>query len=74
MHGPDSCILKKLSREWNGLNYKNIAEKMLENFKKSCNMSVKIHFFYFHIGYFPENSRQYSEAHGEALSPRYKKK
>lgn len=47
-------------------NYRNIVETMLENFKKlGCIMSVKMHFLHFHIDYFPENPRHYSEKCGE---------
>ena len=45
-----------------GPNYKAIVETMLENLKKmGCNMSVKVHFLYSHIDYFPEILGHYSE-------------
>ncbi len=47
-------------------NYKEIVHHMLENFKKlGCNMSVKLHFLFSHIDYFPENLGKVSEEQGE---------
>jgi hypothetical protein len=39
---------------------------MLENLQiLGCNMSLKLHFLYFHLDYFPENLGDLSEEQGE---------
>ncbi|GBM06214.1 hypothetical protein AVEN_269619-1 [Araneus ventricosus] len=47
-------------------NYKSIVEEMIKNFKISgCSMSLKVHFLYSHLDYFPENLGKVSEEQGE---------
>lgn len=47
-------------------NYKDIVTRMLNAFKEQgCNMSLKVHFLYSHVNYFPENLGAYSEEQGE---------
>jgi hypothetical protein len=46
--------------------YKNIVQKMLNNFKNmGCLMNLKMHFLNSHIDYFPENLGHFSEEQGE---------
>lgn len=47
-------------------NYRNIVANMLEAYKElGCNMSMKIHFLFSHLDYFPENLGFLSEEQGE---------
>ncbi|KYN29160.1 hypothetical protein ALC57_01407 [Trachymyrmex cornetzi] len=47
-------------------NYKDLVETILDNFKKlGCNMSVKLHFLYSHLDFFPANLGEISEEQGE---------
>jgi hypothetical protein len=49
-------------------NYKQIVEKMLENFiALRCAMSLKVHFLNAHLDYFPENLGAVSEEQGESF-------
>lgn len=46
--------------------YREIVQQMLENFHRlGCNMSIKLHFLFSHIDYFPENLGAVSEEQGE---------
>ena len=48
------------------LNYKEIVNKMIQNFEKQdCLMSLKLHFLDSHLDYFPENLGDFSEGQGE---------
>ncbi|KAK5642437.1 hypothetical protein RI129_008604 [Pyrocoelia pectoralis] len=47
-------------------NYKQIVKRMLKAFQAlGCLMSLKVHFLYSHIDYFPENLGNVSEEQGE---------
>jgi len=47
-------------------NYKEIIRDMMTNFKDmGVNMSLKIHFLYDHMDYFPENCGAQSDEQGE---------
>ncbi|GBL88376.1 hypothetical protein AVEN_103032-1 [Araneus ventricosus] len=47
-------------------NYKSIVEEMIKNFKiLGCSMSLKVHFLYSHLDYFPETLGEVSEEQGE---------
>ena len=47
-------------------NYRKIVGDMLEAYKElGCNMSMKMHFLFSHLDYFPENLGFLSEEHGE---------
>lgn len=63
-------VSKKLKKKFLGNNkdpdYKNIADRLLENYRKmGCLMNLKIHFLHSHIDYFPENLGDFSEEQGE---------
>lgn len=46
--------------------YETIVENMLEKLRiLGCNMSIKLHFLFSHLDYFPENLGDYSEEQGE---------
>lgn len=46
--------------------YVQIVERMLQNFRLlGCRMSLKVHFLYSHLDYFPKNLGQVSEEQGE---------
>lgn len=46
--------------------YKALVEDMLDKFKNlGCNMSLKVHFLFSHLDYFPENLGAVSEEQGE---------
>ena len=46
-------------------NYRNTVANMLETYKVlGCNMSLKIHFLFSHLDYFPENLGFLSEEQG----------
>ena len=46
--------------------YQNIVENMLACFQAlGCRMSLKVHFLYAHLDYFPQNLGDMSEEHGE---------
>lgn len=47
-------------------NYKQIVKDMLSAFKKlGCRMSLKVHFLFSHLDYFPDNLGDFSEEMGE---------
>lgn len=47
-------------------NYKEMVSEMVKNYHAlGCNMSIKLHFFYSHVDYFPEKLGDFSEEHGE---------
>ncbi|XP_055312515.1 uncharacterized protein LOC129574472 [Sitodiplosis mosellana] len=47
-------------------NYKKIVAEMLTAFKEmKVNMSLKIHFMYSHLSFFPDNCGDYSDEQGE---------
>jgi hypothetical protein len=47
-------------------NYKDLVEELLSSYQNlGCNISLKIHFMSFHLGYFPENCASVSDEHGE---------
>ncbi|GBN53919.1 hypothetical protein AVEN_37959-1 [Araneus ventricosus] len=47
-------------------NYKSIIEEMIKNFRiLGCSMSLKVHFLYSHLDYFPESLGAVSEEQGE---------
>ncbi|GFU88997.1 uncharacterized protein TNCV_2894451 [Trichonephila clavipes] len=49
-------------------NYKALVAELLQNYKiLGCNMSVKVHFLYSHLDYFPENLGAISEEQGECF-------
>nr|XP_022904455.1 sodium/potassium/calcium exchanger Nckx30C-like [Onthophagus taurus] len=55
--------------------YKNIVSTMLLNFKKlGCLMSLKLHFLFSHLDYFPENVGAFSEEMGERFHQNFKEK
>lgn len=61
---------KEIQKKFLGNNkdpdYKNIADRLLENYRKmGCLMNLKIHFLHSHIDYFPENLGDFSEEQGE---------
>lgn len=63
-------VFKKVTKNFLGNNkaenYREIVEEMLEHFKAlGCKMSVKVHFLYSHIDYFPNNLGAVSEEQGE---------
>lgn len=46
--------------------YKEIVSTMLQNFKNlGCKMSLKVHFLFSHMDYFPDNLGNFSEEMGE---------
>lgn len=46
--------------------YEILVKEMLKNFKVlGCKMSLKLHFLYSHLDYFPENLGDMSEEQGE---------
>ena len=47
-------------------NFSELVENLLQAFHNlQCNMSVKVHFLYSHLDYFPENLGAISEEQGE---------
>jgi hypothetical protein len=47
-------------------NYPEIVEILLQSHEAmGCNMSLKIHFFYSHLDFFPQNLGAVSDEHGE---------
>lgn len=47
-------------------NYKEIIAEMMSAFRDmKVNMSLKIHFLYDHLEFFPDNLGDYSDEHGE---------
>ena len=47
-------------------NYVEIVEKMLKSFEiLRCNMNIKVHFLFSHLGSFPENHGSVSDEQGE---------
>ena len=47
-------------------NFSELVENLLQAFHNlQCNMSVKVHFLYSHLDYFPENLGAFSEEQGE---------
>lgn len=76
----ETCINRNEKRAWRSIkevienflgnskstNYREIVANMCKNFKTlGCRMSVKVHFLFNHIDYFPENLGDLSEEHGE---------
>lgn len=50
----------------NASNYAELVETMLQAFKNmKCNMSLKSHFLYSHMGFFSNNLGDVSDKHGE---------
>jgi hypothetical protein len=46
--------------------YKELVNNILQSYQKlGCNMSLKIHFLYSHLDFFPENCGAVSDEHGE---------
>jgi hypothetical protein len=59
-------IIEKFLGNYKDLNYKQIVEKVLENFiALGCAMNLKVHFLNAHLDYFPENLGAVSEEQGE---------
>lgn len=55
--------------------FKTIVSTMLVNFQKlGCLMSLKLHFLFSHLDYFPENVGAFSEEMGERFHQDFKKK
>jgi len=55
--------------------FRTIVFTMLSNFKKlGCLMSLKIHFLFSHLDYFPENVRAFSEEMSERFHKDFKEK
>lgn len=53
--------------------FKSIVSTMLSNFKKlGCLMSLKLHFLFSHLDYFPENVGAFSEEMGERFHQDFK--
>ena len=47
-------------------NYIELVEHMIDSYKNmGCNMSLKIHFLYSHLDFFPSNCGDVSDQHGE---------
>ncbi|GBM81279.1 hypothetical protein AVEN_84693-1 [Araneus ventricosus] len=64
----DACYQVSTSFLGNGKaeNYKNLDEDMLVLFQDfGCNMSLKIHFLYSHLNFYPDNCVQVSDEHDE---------
>lgn len=56
-------------------NYAAIVSTMLKNFEKlGCLMSMKLHFLFSHLEYFPENVGAFSEEMGERFHQDFKQK
>lgn len=55
--------------------FKTIVSTMLQNFKRlGCLMSMKLHFLFSHLDYFPENVGAFSEEMGERFHQDFKEK
>ena len=62
--------------------YDIAVNELLKTYRKlGCNMSLKIHFFHFHLDFFPSNCGAMSDEHGErfhqdisAMERRYQEK
>ena len=51
-------------------NYKELVKKLIKSYQNTgCRMSVKLHFLCSHLDFFQENLGDFSEEHGERLSP-----
>jgi len=47
-------------------NYREIVGELLQSYQDmGCNMSLKIHFLYSHLDFFPDNLGAVSDEHGE---------
>ena len=58
--------LHKLLGNKKDVDYKKVVRRMLTAFKdQECNMSLKAHFLYSHVNYFPESLATYNEKQGE---------
>ena len=59
-------VIDKFLGNYKDENYENIVQNMLQHFRRlGCNMSLKVHFLFSHLNYFPENLGAVSEEQGE---------
>ena len=57
-----SDVVKNFLGNMKSQNFSELVENLLQAFHNlQCNMSVKVHFFYSHLDYFPENLGAFSE-------------
>ena len=61
-----SDVVKNFLGNMKSQNFSKLVENLLQAFHNlQCNMSVKVHFLYSHLDYFPENLGAFSEEQGE---------
>ena len=61
-----SAVVENFLGNFKAPNYRELVDELLDSFQKlGCNMSVKVHFMYSHLDYFPENLGAMSEEQGE---------
>ena len=63
---PCQSVKKNFLGNMKSQNFSELVENLLQAFYNlQCNMSVKVHFLYSHLDYFPENLGAFSEEQGE---------
>ena len=66
-------VVKNFLGNFKAKNHKELVENMLLNFRDiGANMSIKIHYLFFHLDCFPTNLGDYSEEHVERLHQDFK--
>ena len=64
--GAFKAVVKNFLGNYRSRNYKNLVEELVESYQKlGARMSIKLHFLWAHLEYFPENCGDYSEEMGE---------
>ena len=65
-------VLREFLGNTKASNYRNLVDVMLQNFQAlGARMSIKLHYLFSHLDYFPENFGDVSEEQGKRLHQRH---